>query len=164
MDQSCIYVYYGEGKGKTTTALGRGLRSLSKGKKVIMIRFMDNLDDSEISLFKMLEPDFKVFSFEKPRLKGESPEIYAERIRGDIKTAFFFSCKIIDTGECDLLILDGVTDAIESGYISCEDFTEMLSTRPSDMELVLTGIKAGYKIRECADYVYRISIEKSPGA
>ncbi len=162
MENGNIYVYYGEGKGKTTSALGRGLRAISKEQTVILIRFLDSFMDTEVSFFKRLEPDFKVFSFEKPRAKGESIESYNERLRTDVKTAFFFANKIIDTEECDVLILDGITEAIEQKLIPCQDFCRLLDKRPQGMELVLTGRVISEEIFEKSDFVYHIAVEKLP--
>ena len=67
MRKGNVFVYYGKGKGKTSLAIGRGIHELSHGHSVIMVRFMGCDNKTEIEPLKKLEPDFRVFCFEKTR-------------------------------------------------------------------------------------------------
>ena len=65
MDKGLIHVYTGDGKGKTTAAIGLGIRALGNGYKVYMVQFLKSQDTSELKVIEKLEPGFKVFRFEK---------------------------------------------------------------------------------------------------
>ena len=67
MENGLVQVYYGKGKGKTTAAIGLGIRALGNDYKVIMIQFLKNDTTGECRMIKALEPDFKIFHFEKKR-------------------------------------------------------------------------------------------------
>ena len=67
MRQGQISIYYGMGKGKTAVAVGRGMRAIGEEQRVVMIQFLDYHNSKEIALLKKLEPDFRIFRFEKDR-------------------------------------------------------------------------------------------------
>ncbi|MEA4816852.1 MAG: cob(I)yrinic acid a,c-diamide adenosyltransferase [Lachnospiraceae bacterium] len=161
MDKGYIYIYHGEGRGKTTIAIGQGIRAVSSGLKVIMIQFLDYNNTKEATVLKKLEPDFNVFRFEKIRDGIESfDESIRKEIKNEIHTAFNFTKKIFDTGECDLLILDGIIEAINQGYISKDDFLETLSKKQGFMSVILTGTQVNQEIMDMANFVYVIQTEK----
>jgi len=64
-----LYMYYGEGRGKTTLAIGQGLRAVSEGRRVVMIQFLDYNNNKDYLTLKKFEPDFRAFRFEKEREK-----------------------------------------------------------------------------------------------
>ncbi|MGB9792313.1 MAG: cob(I)yrinic acid a,c-diamide adenosyltransferase, partial [Thermacetogeniaceae bacterium] len=65
LKKGLVQVYTGNGKGKTTAALGQALRSVGRGLKVCMIQFLKGTSSGELNSVKRLEPDFKIFRFEK---------------------------------------------------------------------------------------------------
>ena len=109
MRKGNVFVYYGSGKGKTSLAIGRGIRQLGQGHSVTMIQFMDYDNKTEITPLKKLEPDFRVFCFEKARdCIDETDECVKKEILNEIRVGFTFAKKILETGECDILILKGI--------------------------------------------------------
>lgn len=157
-----VFVYYGSGKGKTTLAVGQGVRAVGEELRVVMIQFMDYNNTKETIPLKKLEPDFRIFRFEKVRSAIiDVDELVKKEIAAEVQNAFNFTKKIMDTGECDVLILDGIFDAIEQGYIDEDEFVNALKRRPSYMDVINTGTKLCTKVSEQADFVYQISKEKS---
>ena len=165
MRQGQVSIYYGEGKGKTSIAVGRGLRAIGEDLHVVMIQFLDHYNSKEISLLKKLEPDFRIFRFEKDR----SPEVMADadtnetihrEISGEIRNAFNFTKKILDTGECEVLILDGILECAERGFLTEGDLEELIEKRPESMDLILTGRNMPVCLKEKAESIYRIYTEK----
>ena len=155
MKSNDIYVYYGEGKGKTTMALGRGFKAVSNGENVIMVRFLQpEAKYDEEYFYEKLEPEFKVFSF------GSSDKSDDAKNELEVKNGFNFSKKIVETGECDLLIFDGITDAVEKGYIKEEEFFALLEEHIFFMDIIVMGENMIAGLFDIADYVYCISIEK----
>ena len=158
MRKGNIYLYYGEGRGKTTLAIGQGMRALGEELSVVMVQFLDYNHNKEYIPLKRLEPEFRAFRFEKQR------ECYKEsdrtEVTNEIRLAYNFSKKIIETGESDMLILDGITDAVEEGFISDSDVAELLKKRNEGMDIIVTGCRKYDMIADCADYIYSINIEK----
>ena len=70
-----IMMYYGDGRGKTALAIGQGIRALGEGFSVVMIQFLDYYESKEFVPLKSLEPNFRVFKFQKGK---ECPENAAE--------------------------------------------------------------------------------------
>jgi len=155
-----ICVYYGAGKGKTCVAVGRGLRAIGDDLRVVMIQFMDYHNSKEIELLKKLEPDFRIFRFEKNREEQEFDETVRKEISGEIKNAFNFARKIVDTGECEMLLLDGILECIREGFLSAEQLDELLDRRPDYMDIILTGDALPPTIAERVDCIYQLKTEK----
>ncbi|HCT65422.1 MAG TPA: cob(I)yrinic acid a,c-diamide adenosyltransferase [Lachnospiraceae bacterium] len=160
MRKGNIYMYYGRGKGKTTLAIGQGMRAVSEGLSVVMVQFLDYNNNKEYSTLKRMEPEFRAFRFEKRRESLEKAD--ENEIRNEINLAFNFSKKIMETGESEMLILDGVIDAVKSGLIDEAELFEVLEKRSSYMDIIITGSERSSLLAECADYIYSINIEKTP--
>ena len=159
MKNGQISVYYG-GKGKTCMVLGRGLHALGDHLRVVMIQFMDYQNKKEVALLEKLEPDFRFFCFDKERSEEQLDDCSKKGIESEIKNAFSFSKKIVDTGECDMLVLDGILECIEKGYLSEESLAELLEKRPAYLDIILTGSTLPAQVGEKADFVYKIQTEK----
>ena len=100
MREGHIAIYYGKGKGKTSIAVGRGMRAIGEDLRVVMIQFMDYHNSKETALLKKMEPDFRVFRFEKDRdgvdvHDGELDEHLKKEIGSEIRNAFNFAKKIV---------------------------------------------------------------------
>lgn len=158
-----VYIYYGEGKGKTTLAIGQGIRAIGEELTVVMIQFLDYNNTKETIPLKKLEPEFRIFRFEKMRTSiDDIDDVLKKEIKGEIRNAFNFTRKIIETGECDMLILDGIIEAVEKEYIEQTELCELLEKRLSYMDVILTGQTLHTMIADKSDYIYRICTEKKP--
>jgi cob(I)alamin adenosyltransferase len=156
-----IQVYYGEGHGKSTAALGIAIQAASCGKSVIAIQFLKGKMESEKDFLARLEPEIKFFRFAKSdapfdQLSAEEQE--EERI--NLKNGFNYGKKVIATGGCDVVVLDEFLGLVDLKIISLEDIKEMISVKPEDMTLILTGRVLTEEIRQMADEIYNIAPEK----
>ena len=158
MRKGNVYLYYGQGRGKTTLAIGQGLRAIGEELSVVMVQFLDYNHNKEYIPLKKLEPEFRAFRFEKQRESYKDAE--KTEILNEIMLAYNFSKKIIETGECDMLILDGITDAVEADFITEESVVELIKRRNESMDIIMTGTNKYNSIADCAEYVYSINIEK----
>ena len=158
-----IQVYTGDGKGKTTAAVGQGIRALGRGYTVYMVQFLKSQDTGELKVLEKLEPGFKVFRFEKKHgfIFNMSEEEIAE-LKKEVKAAFDFVKTVLFKRECDILILDEIMAAMNNGLIDVGDVAEGLKNKPSDVEMILTGRDAPDKILELADYVSHNVCKKHP--
>lgn len=163
MKQGLIQVYCGPGKGKSTAAIGLGIRALGNNLKVIMIQFLKNDNTGECKLLKTLEPGFKVFHFEKERgFTWTLSEEEKLELKQEIHMALKFAKKVMDTGECDILILDEILGAIQLGFVEEQEILQLAEEKPEAMELVLTGRQLPEALKEKADYVSYIDAVKHP--
>lgn len=163
MEMGLVQIYCGTGKGKTTAAIGQGIRAIGQGYKVIMVQFLKAAYTGEIDTLKKLEPDFKLFRFEKERgFFWNLGDDEKEELKKDIKNAMNFVNKVLDTKECEVLILDEVLGAVKNGLIKSEDICMLIDSKPDNIEIILTGRDVPEEIAKRANYISRIQAEKHP--
>lgn len=162
MSEGNIIIYYGEGRGKTTSALGYGIREASQGRNVIIIQFLKGKSEDEISFIRRLEPEIKFFQFEKSQENYDqlSEEEKKEECM-NIRNGFNFARKVLVTGECNVLILDGFLGLLDRQVISTEEMESMLSSKSEDTEIIFTGRIMDEKLKKYADEIYYIQPEKA---
>ena len=161
MSKGILRIYYGDGYGKSTAALGTAINEAGKGKSVMIISFLREKDLNKTEMLTRLEPEVKFFRFEKSDCSFEalSKSEKEEEIM-NLKNGFNYSKKVITTGGCDLVVLDEILELLEKGIISEEIFFELANAIPEDMTVICTGKTIKDNIRACADEVYQISLEK----
>lgn len=161
MSKGIMRVYYGEGHGKSTAALGTAVREMAKGKTATVISFLRKKSEESEELFKRLEPELKFFRFEKSTesFHDLSQEEKDEEVM-NLRNGFNYSKKVVSTGACDLVILDEVLDLVETEIISEETFLELVSLIPEGMVVICTGKNLKDSIRTMADEVYQVTLEK----
>ncbi|MDE5596831.1 MAG: cob(I)yrinic acid a,c-diamide adenosyltransferase, partial [Lachnospiraceae bacterium] len=122
MEKGMIYIYSGEGHGKSPAALGRALQTACRGENVVIIRFLKGRGLSDSDFVKRLEPEIKIFRFEKSdeNFVNLSEERKAEEIC-NIKNGLNFAKKVMNTDECSLLILDEVLELLDNYINSVQD-------------------------------------------
>ncbi|MDQ7838770.1 MAG: cob(I)yrinic acid a,c-diamide adenosyltransferase [Thermodesulfobacteriota bacterium] len=152
LKQGYIHVYTGNGKGKTTAALGLALRAAGQGLSVTMIQFLKGETDiGEIKAASAFLPKFVI----KPA--GQKGFIFQREISTEDKEraagAMELASKIVHEGSTDVLILDEVNVAVTLGLVPEEWLVSVMESKPQDMELVLTGRNASPRIIACADLV-----------
>lgn len=160
MAKGLIYIYAGDGRGKSPAAIGRAVQAAMEGKQVVIIQFLKGKGLKDSEFLRRMEPEIKLFRFEKSDENFEElpEEKKAEEI-GNIRNGMNFARKVLATGECDLLILDEVLGLVEKGIVSVEDLKAMLECR-EDTSVILTGIKLNDDICVLADEVSKIETVK----
>lgn len=140
MDKGYIHIYCGNGSGKSSAAIGQAVKAACTGKKVFVIQFMKGKEAAALDFLKKLEPEIKLFSFDKYQkpFSTLSEEERAEELV-HFRTGFSFAKKVIATGECDVLILDEVLGLPNTGAVEEADLLALLKSVPGDMEVYLTG-------------------------
>ncbi|MBM4306118.1 MAG: cob(I)yrinic acid a,c-diamide adenosyltransferase [Deltaproteobacteria bacterium] len=145
-----IQVYTGDGKGKTTAALGLALRASGAGLKVYFAQFVKGMVYSEIKALRNLSHSVVIKQYGKDgfinRASGEEDKKAAEEGLNDAR-------RIVKSGEYDLVILDEANIAVQLDLISVKDLLELIYSKPDHVEIVLTGRSADPKIIEAADLV-----------
>lgn len=161
MEKRIVQVYYGSGKGKTSAAVGQCIRAASSGLSVIIIQFLKGKDAEEFSFLNRLEPDIKLFRFEK---ENESYDALLESQKKEeaknILNGFQFAKKVIDTGSCDVLVLDELLGLVDLEIITMQDVIDLIELRDDYSKLVLTGRNLPEELEPYCDIVSKIDLEK----
>jgi len=154
-----IHVYTGNGKGKTTAAIGLGVRAAGAGLKVYMIQFMKGRRYSELDGLTNV-PHFTVVQFGRDEFVSKDKP---EQIDIDLASkGLTHAIEIIKKGTYDLVILDEINVALDYHLLSLEDVLLLLKNKPEHTELVLTGRYAHPELIKQADLVSEILEIKHP--
>lgn len=157
MEQSTIRVFYGEGNGKSSAAVGMAVKAAMEGKSVVLIQFLKGRQNEHGDFVKSLEPNIKWFSFEKEDcMYDELPEEKKQEAVRSIQNGINFARKVLTTKEADVLILDEVLGLTDNGMIAVEDILALFDNMWDNTELILTGRQADARILERADCVSKI--------
>jgi len=161
MKKGYVQVYTGDGKGKTTAALGLGLRAAGCGFKVIMFQFLKGAYSGELDSTPLLDGRFTIIRL------GETKKFFGalnEQEKKELKEILQEELKqveaILISEDCDILILDEIMAALHGELITVEQVCELIDARPGGMELVLTGRKAPQAVIDRADLVSEVRCVK----
>ncbi|MCK4320342.1 cob(I)yrinic acid a,c-diamide adenosyltransferase [Candidatus Bathyarchaeota archaeon] len=163
LEKGLTQIYTGNGKGKTSAALGLALRAIGWGFKVHMIQFIKGGDFKygELHIIKQL-PDFKTRAFGRGRYITEDPPLEEDVKRAE--KALKFARKIVNSGEYDIVILDEINVALHLKLIKTDKVVELIKQKPKHVELILTGRYAPSEVIEVADLVTEMREIKHPYA
>ena len=153
MEKGLIQVFCGNGDGKSSAALGKAVLGCNEGKKTIIVKFMKRKDVDD-SFLKRLEPELKMFRFEKNETAFlEMSEDERKEEITNIRNGLNYAKKVLTTGECDVLILDEVLGLIDEKIISEDELIPVLEAKSDDTSIILTGITLTDKIKSYVDYI-----------
>lgn len=157
-----IHIYYGDGKGKTTAAVGLAVRCAGRGNKVLLVQFLKSRDSGELySLAKL--PDIEV-------MRGKESKKFTFQMNEEEKHALLIEhnkmfeqvLAKIKNGGYSLLILDEVIGALNAKVFEMPKLIEFLRHKPENLEVVLTGRNPAPELVEIADYVSEMRKVKHP--
>ena len=161
MEREITEVYCGNGKGKTTLALGQGLRFAAQGKSVIIIQFLKGKERREEDFLEELDNlDFKIFRFEKmDTCYNDLSEQEKAEEKTNILNALNFARKVIATQECDFLLLDEILALPDYGITTAEAIGDILKMKDESMHILLTGRTLPDSLRKYADSITTLTTE-----
>jgi len=158
-----VIVYTGNGKGKTTAALGMALRAVGYNHKICFIQFIKgSWPYGEMKSAKRLEPELELIIAGKGFvgiIDDKSPREDHVKIANE---AIQISKEKIQSGNYNIVILDEVNYAINLELIDVNDVLEMIKSKPENLNIVLTGNHAKNEIIELADLVTEMKEIKHP--
>lgn len=158
-----IIVYTGDGKGKTTAAIGMAFRAIGRGWRVLMVQFMKGTwHYAELDAAKRLAPDFEIVPMGKGFYKILDDHYTEEEHRAAALAALQFARAKMLSGEYDLLILDEVNSVISTGLLPLAEVMRLLDAKPEDCHVVLTGRGAPPELIDRADLVTEMREIKHP--
>lgn len=154
-----VQVYYGDGKGKTTAALGQAIRAFGNGRRVAFIYFDkggENYNERKV----LDQLGIKYYSFGRDRRSPDGGFDFSLR-EEDVMMARQSLAKLKEIeNDYDLIVLDEVLNAIRLKMMTEDDLIRYLENKPAQLELVLTGRGLPGALRERADLVTEMKLEK----
>jgi len=174
-----IYLYCGEGAGKTTNALGLALRTIGHGQKVVIIQFMKWWKKiGEYKIKNKLKPYYEIYQFGRPgwlKIDDQNNEVKYRGMAFKVRTVeeldrelakkgLEFAKEIMHKKKPDLLILDEINLALHTKLLKISEVLDLLKNIPKKTTVVLTGRYAPKKLIERSDYVNEIIARKFPKA
>ena len=162
-DKGLIHVYYGDGKGKTTAALGLAIRAAGCGKNVVIVEFIKNWTCGEHNSLPQLS---NVKLFRGKSASGKFIHEMSDEEKHETKTSQDTCLKnaleLVEAGQCDILILDEAIDAYSLGMLDAELLENIIYNKPSHLELVITGHDPEEWLINHADYATEMRKHKHP--
>jgi cob(I)alamin adenosyltransferase len=154
LEKGYVQVYTGNGKGKTTAAVGQAVRSAGNGLKVYMLQFLKTEPTGELEIAKLIGDNFQIFRFETKKgffwtLNDEQKAI----LKKEVSKAYNFAMEVIKSNSCDVLILDEIMGVLSNKLLEATQIIELIENKPINMELILTGRNVPDSIKDKADLV-----------
>ncbi len=153
-NKGIVIVYTGNGKGKTTAAMGQALRALGHGFKVLVIQFMKGKKYGEVLCAEKLLPDLKIIpcGLDSFVMKDNPAPVDIELARQGLKLAK----EALASKEYQMVILDEINVALDFKLIPLEEVLDLIRNKPDEIDLVLTGRYAPQEIIDLADTVSEV--------
>ncbi len=162
MGAGLVHLYYGDGKGKTTAALGLALRALGCGRRVVLVQFLKNTPCGELAALGRHDG----MTVLRGKAGGHFTFAMTGEERRDTKAIhednLAQALALVRAEKCDLLILDEVTDALKAGLLDEGLLRDAVLEKPDGLELVMTGHHAIDWLVQAADYVTEMKKRKHP--
>ncbi len=163
MDRGLVIVFTGDGKGKTTSALGVALRACGHNMKVAMLQFIKgSWHYGELESVKKLSPDFELIPLGKGFVGIIDDKLPREEHIKAAREALAIAMKKITSGDYRIVILDEINVAVKLNLIDIEDLLDLIKAKPERLHLIITGRGADPKLIEAADLVTEMREIKHP--
>jgi cob(I)alamin adenosyltransferase len=157
ISKGLVQVYTGEGKGKTTAALGQALRASGHGMAVIIIQFIKGIPTGEHAFVARYHP-FEIAQIGKGDCFAKDTSILASEARETLQ----FAREQIVSNKYDLVVLDEIFIALHINLITVKEVLDLIDSKPESVELILTGRNAPQEIMDRADLVTEMRLIKHP--
>jgi cob(I)alamin adenosyltransferase len=155
-DMGLVFVYTGNGKGKTTAAMGQALRAIGHGLKVLMIQFMKGKGKKygEVIAAEKYLPDLTIYQcgLDSFVMRNNPAPVDVDLAKQGLNLAR----KAVSSGDYHMVILDEINVAMDFGLISTDDVVDMIKSKAPAVDLILTGRYAPPEIVALADTVSEV--------
>lgn len=160
--KALVHIYTGEGKGKTTASIGLAVRAAGAGLKVLFVQFFkeDSAPSGEKEVLKSVGVDLVRSNCRHPLFTGARTDL--EAVRASVVGTYEAAKEKLMEGGYNLVVFDEIMSAINGGWIKTDDLLSFLDSRPSGLEVVLTGRNAPVELMQSADYVTEMLKIKHP--
>lgn len=163
MELGLIHIYCGDGKGKTTAAMGLGIRAAGRSKKVLLTQFLKSNKTGELNSIEKLSEFFHVVKgVPAKKFVWNMNEEEKLEVKKEHTNRFREVTKKAIEEEYDLLILDEIIATINRDFVMLSEVIDFLNNKPTGLEVVMTGRNPKEELIELADYVSEIKAIKHP--
>ncbi len=159
-----IHIYTGDGKGKTSAALGLAVRAAGSGKQVFFVQFFkeDSAPSGEKAFLSAIKSNIEMLRSNCRHPIFTKARTDMQQVRISVSETFAEVKKRVAGAEVDLLVLDEVMAAVNGGWLGIKELEGFIETRPAHLEVVLTGRNAPPELVKTADYVTEMLKIKHP--
>ena len=161
-EKGLVILYTGEGKGKTTAALGLVLRAVGYKKKCLIVQFGKAWFTGELVGIKKLAPYVKIIQGGKGFLNILGSKVSKDQHKKAAQEAFNILYKEVVSDKWDVVVADEIVGAVSSGVLSLKRVVKLIKGRSVRMDLILTGHHAPEKLINMADLVTEMKEVKHP--
>lgn len=165
LEKGLVQVYTGNGKGKTTAALGQGLRAVGQGLKVCLIQFLKPVEvySGEVGAISRLGSNFCLLKFDLVHPLFVQDKLAAEKkLQEELPKILQRVEEIVKGGDYDMVILDEINNLLAQGFVPLDWVLQLIRERPPQVELILTGRGAPERLIAVADLVTEMVDIKHP--
>ncbi len=148
--QGYVQIYTGNGKGKTTAALGLALRAAGAGLQVFIGQFIKGVHYSELNSLKMLSSSITIKQFGRGFIYNNQPSNEDQMLA---QQGFAEAEEIVHSQQFNVVILDEINNVLKYEMIALDKVLELIRRKPETVELVLTGRNAPAELIAAADLV-----------
>ncbi len=161
-EKGLVILYTGEGKGKTTAALGLVLRAVGYKKKCLIVQFGKAWFTGELVGAKLLSPLVKIIQGGKGFLNILGDKVPLTQHKKAAKEAFDILYNEIKSPKWDIIVADEIVGANSAGVLPLANVVKLIKAKPQQLDLVLTGHHAHKKLIDMADLVTEMKQIKHP--
>lgn len=161
-EKGLVILYTGEGKGKTTAALGLVLRAVGHKRKCLIVQFGKIWFSGEIEGVEMLSPFVKFIQGGEGFVKILGDKLPLKEHKKTAKEAFDMLYNEVTKDVWDVVVVDEIVGAVSSGLLSASLVIKLIKNKPKKLDLVLTGHHASKELIEMADLVTEMKLIKHP--
>ena len=162
MEKGQIHIYTGDGKGKTTAAMGLALRASAYDKKIYILQFLKGRKTGE----RLSAEKFDNITFERANKSQkffmQMNEEEKKEQKEEIKDIWNKISDLLESSDYEIIIFDEIMGAISTGMVELENVKELLNKKGEDKEVILTGRNAPQELIDEADYVTNMKMIKHP--
>ncbi|MBR1737784.1 MAG: cob(I)yrinic acid a,c-diamide adenosyltransferase [Firmicutes bacterium] len=160
MERGLVHIYYGDGKGKTTAAMGLAARCGGRGGKVLIFQFMKKDESGEREALENISTIDIMSGYEKIKFTSKMSEEEKREAADFYGGKFEEICEKAD--KYDMIILDEILHAVNKGFVNKERIKEFIKNKPVGVEIVMTGREIDDEFIKLGDYVTEMKKIKHP--
>lgn len=162
--QGLVHLYTGDGKGKTTAALGLALRALGYDRQVAVLQFLKrtSMKTGEMVFAEKVGGLLTIQRFGASRFATDEERREVETSGQTVERGWQLAQEIVRAGGHDLVVLDEVTHIVKQGHIPLEELIALIRGKAPSVELVITGRYAPPELVAVCDYVTEMKEIKHP--
>ncbi len=162
MKRGLVHIYTGDGKGKTTAAMGLVVRAAGYEMNICILQFLKGRQTGEKTVLEKIPGVTYRRANTSTKFTIQMSDEEETNLKEEIKTSWLKLKETVKKGEYDLIILDEIMAVINNGFLPLQEVIELIDKKQEELELVMTGRNAPEELMQLADYVTEMKLVKHP--